>query len=417
MTSYSLFELNEYIKQVFALNFTEAIWVNAEVGQVKEVRGQVYMDLVQHSEEENQITAQAAAVIWYKQYLFIRKKLGELLPAILSEGSKILVKVKVEFHERYGMKLVIEDIDPTYTIGQMEMARQKIIENLKKAGVIEDNQSTLLPDVIQRVAVISSATAAGYIDFKHQLSDNEYGYDIHLELYQAAMQGMNTEREVCAALDQIEVLKDEYDCVVIIRGGGSKLDLASFDNYNIGYKIATSSIPVLTGIGHEIDSTVADIVSYAALKTPTAVAAYIIDRNTQFESEITQAGLWITQLAKQNVEYHKLQLEQISQLIQLKPKETIKNNALKIEQLGSLLKQAAKYSLKELNESVLHMEQLVRLADPKSILKRGYVLVKRDGEISTSLNDLKVDEEISLEYHDGQASAKITKLKKSKNKK
>ncbi len=417
MTSYSLFELNEYIKRVIALNFTEAIWVNAEVGQVKEVRGQVYMDLVQHSEKENKISAQAAAVIWYKQNLFIRKKLGELLPAIMSEGSKILVKVKVEFHERYGMKLVIEDIDPSYTIGQMEMARQKIIENLRKADVIEDNLSTLLPDVIQRVAVISSSTAAGYIDFRQQLLENEYDYDVHLDLYQAAMQGMNTEKDVCAALDQIEVLKDKYDCTVIIRGGGSKLDLASFDNYNIGYKIATSSIPVLTGIGHDIDNTVADIVSYSSLKTPTAVAAFIVDRNAQFESEISQVGLWITQLAKQNVEYHKLQLEQIWQLIQLKPKETLRNNLLKVEQLNSLLNQAAKYSLKELNESVLHMEQLVRLADPKSILKRGYVMIKKEGNVATSSKDLKVGEEIVLEYHDGKAAAKITKLNKYKNKK
>jgi len=417
LTSYSLFELNEYIKRVIALNFTEAIWVNAEVGQVKEVRGQVYMDLIQHSEEENQVVAQAAAVIWFKPYLFIRKKLGELLPAILAEGSKIMVKVNVEFHERYGMKLVIEDIDPSYTIGQMEMARQKIIENLRKAGVIEDNQRTLLPDVVQRVAVISSATAAGYIDFKHQIEANEYGYDIHLELYQAAMQGMNTEREVCTALDQIEVLKEEYDCVVIIRGGGSKLDLASFDNYNIGFKIATSTLPVLTGIGHEIDSTVADIVSYSALKTPTAVATFIIDRNAQFESEITQAGLWISQLAKQNVEYHKLQVEQISQLIQLKPKEILKNHALKIEQQGILLKQAAKYSLKELKESVHHMEQIVQLSDPKSVLKRGYVMVKKGDTIATSLSELELGEDITLEYHDGNALAKVTELKKSKSKK
>jgi len=414
LTSYSLFELNEYIKRVVALNFTEAIWVNAEVGQVKEVRGQVYMDLVQHSEEENQIIAQISAIIWYKQYLFIRKKLGELLPAIMTEGSKILVKVRVEFHERYGMKLVIEDIDPAYTIGQMEMARQKIIENLKKAGVIENNLSTILPDVIQRVAVISSGTAAGFIDFRQQLAENEFGYDIHIELYQAAMQGMNTETEVCTALDQIEVLKAEYDCIVIIRGGGSKLDLASFDNYNIGYKIATSSIPVITGIGHEIDSTVADIVSFTSLKTPTAVAAFIVDRNAQFESELSQAGLWITQLAKQNVERHKLRLEQMAQIIQLKPKESIKNNILKVEQLGSLLKQAAKYNLKELNESVFHMEQLVRLADPASVLKRGYVLIKKGGNVTTSLKEVKVGEEVSLEYHDGTATAQILTTKNYK---
>ena len=415
MTSYSLFELNEYIKRVIALNFTEAIWVNAEVGQIKEVRGQVYLDLVQHSEEENKITAQAAAVIWFKQNLFIRKKLGELLPAILTEGSKILVKVKIEYHERYGMKLIIEDIDPSYTIGQMEMARQKIIENLRKAGVMEDNQRTLLPDVIQRVAIISSSTAAGYADFKHQLEANEYGYDIHIELYQASMQGVNTEKDVCNALDQIEVLKNEYDCVAIIRGGGSRLDLASFDNYNIGYKIATSSIPVLTGIGHEIDSTVADIVSYSPLKTPTAVASFIIDRNAQFESEMAQAGLWITQLAKQNLEFHKLQLEQITQLIQIKPKEKINNQKLHLEQLGSLLKQASKYNLKELKESVLHMEQIVKMANPVSVLKRGYVMIKKEGMITSSVDDMKIGDDITLEFHDGNASATINNKKKSKS--
>lgn len=413
MNSYSLFELNEYIKRVVALNFTEAIWVNAEVGQVKEVKGQVYLDLIQHSEEENQITAQASAAIWFKTYLFIRKKLGELLPAILSEGSKILVKVRVEFHERYGMKLVVEDIDPTYTIGQMEIARQKIIENLRKTGVMEANQSTVLPDVIQRVAVISSSTAAGYIDFQHQLVSNEYGYDVHLDLYQAAMQGMNTEREVCAALDQIEVLKAEYDCIVLIRGGGSKLDLASFDNFNIGYKIATSSLPVLTGIGHEIDSTVADIVSHSALKTPTAVATFILDRNAQFEGEITQAGIWIAQLAKQSVEYNKLQLEQMSQLIRIKPKEVIKEGEMKVEQVATLLHQASRFSIKKIHESVRHMEELVNLADPKSVLRRGYVIVKKGSGVTTSLSDLKKGEEISIEYHDGEAKAEITQIKKS----
>ena len=411
MTSYSLHELNEYIRQVIALNFTEAIWVNAEVGQVKEVRGQVYLDLVQQSEEENQIIAQAQAAIWYKSYLFIRKKLGELLPAILSEGSKIQVKVKVEFHERYGMKLVVEDIDPTYTIGQMEMARQKIIENLKKAGVIEDNQYTFLPDVIQRVAVISSATAAGYVDFKHQIESNEYGYNIHLELYQAAMQGMNTEREVCQTLEEIEVLKEEYDCVVIIRGGGSKLDLASFDNYNIGYRIATMTLPVLTGIGHEIDSTVADIVSYAALKTPTAVAAYIIDKNAQYESEIVQAGLWISQLAKQTLEREKLRLEQMAQLLKIKPAELLRNHELQLDQMKTFLMQATRYSMKELKETLSHIEQMVKLADPKLTLKRGYVILNKGKDIVTSIKNVEIDDQIKIEFHDGHAEAKVMKKK------
>ena len=416
MTSYSLFELNEYIKRVVALNFTEAIWVNAEVSQVSEVRGQVYMDLVQHAEDENRIEAQASAVIWYKSYLFIRKKLGELLPSILTEGTKVLVKVKVEFHERYGLKLIIEDIDPSFTIGQMEMARQKIIENLRQAGVIEHNSRLTLPDVIQRVAVISSATAAGFADFKQQLTENEYGYDIHFDLYQAAMQGGNTEREVCAALDEIEVLQDDYDCIAIIRGGGSKLDLASFDNYNIGHKIASSSLPVLTGIGHEIDNTVADIVSFQSLKTPTAVAAFIVERNTQYESDIMQAGIWIKQLAKQNLEYHNLQLEQISQLVRLKPQEYIKSENQKIQQLSTLLKQASKYAIKDIKDSISHMEQMVAIVDPKSILKRGYIMLKKGDEVTSSTSELTKGDNVELEFHDGKVQANINKITKSRKK-
>jgi exodeoxyribonuclease VII large subunit len=412
MTSYSLFELNEYIKQVMALNFTEPIWVNCEISQVKEVRGQVYMEVVQHSENDNLIKAQSAAVIWYKSFLFIKKKLGDLLPAILTEGTKVLLKVTVEFHERYGLKLNIEDIDISYTIGQMEMARQKIIEKLKQAGVIEKNSYTTLPEVIQKVAIISSATAAGFADFKAQIANNEYGYDIQIDLFPAAMQGGNTEREVCAALDTIALKYSEYDCIAIIRGGGSKLDLASFDNYNIGHKIATFPIPVITGIGHEIDSTVADMVSYSALKTPTAVAAFIIDRNMQFESEMLQAMQWINQMAKQKVEFNKLELEQITQMLVLKPKEITRSHHLQLDQLNALLKQAAKYSLKELAEHISYTEQIIKMADPEKVLKRGFVMLQKNNKTISSIQELVIDDTITLKYYEGSAEAKITKLNK-----
>ncbi len=412
MTSYSLFELNEYIKQVMALNFTEPIWVNCEISQVKEVRGQVYMEVVQHSEGDNLVKAQSAAVIWYKSFLFIKKKLGDLLPSILTEGTKVKLKVTVEFHERYGLKLNIEDIDISYTIGQMEMARQKIIEKLKQAGVIEKNSFTTLPDVIQRVAVISSATAAGFADFKAQIANNEYGYDIKIDLFPAAMQGTNTEREVCAALETIELKQNEYDCVAIIRGGGAKLDLASFDNYNIGHKIATFPIPVITGIGHEIDSTVADLVSFSALKTPTAVAAFVIDRNMQFESQMIQAMQWINQRAKQKVEYNKLELEQITQMIALKPKEILRSNHLHLDQTKELLRQAAKYSLKELTEHISYTEQIIKMADPKNVLKRGFVMLQKDNKTVTDVQALDIDDTVIINYYEGSAEAKITKLNK-----
>jgi len=412
MTSYSLFELNEYIKQVVALNFTEPIWVHCEISQVKESRGNVYLNLIQHSEDENQVMAQSAAMIWYKSYLFIKNKLGELLPSILQDGTKVLVKVNVSFHERYGMKLTIEDIDPSYTIGQMEMARQKILEQLKKAGVLEDNQFTYLPDVVQRIAVISSATAAGYADFIAQVENNEYGYQYKIELFQAAMQGANTEREVCAALDAIKENIDKYDCVAIIRGGGSKLDLASFDNYNIGHKIASFPIPVITGIGHEIDSTVADIVSYSPLKTPTAVASFFVNRNMQFEAEILEMMAFINQISTQKVEFAKLELEQITQLVKIKPLEITKQAGLQLTQLKELLKQAAKYSLKELAENINFSEKIIKISDPQNTLKRGYILLKKGEQTITSLDEIKEGDAVELNFHNGSTSATINKKSK-----
>ena len=282
-SSYSLYELNEYIRRVIALNFAEPIWVNAEISQIKEVRGNVYMDLVYHDDQTNEIKAQISAGIWFKSYLFLKNKLGALLPSLLSEGTHVLLKVQVEFTERYGMKLIVEDIDPSFTIGQMEMNRQKILQKLFDEGLTHQNKLTKLPVVIQRIAVISSDNAAGYIDFINHLSQNPYGYQFKTTLFRASLQGQNTEREVCQALNDISEDASKYDCTVIIRGGGSKLDLAWFDNFNIGARIAKSPIPVMTGIGHDINATVADTVAHTTLKTPTAAADFIISHNICFE--------------------------------------------------------------------------------------------------------------------------------------
>ena len=192
--SYSLYELNEYIRRVVALNFPEPIWVHCEIAQIKEVRGNVYLDLIQHDEGSDEIKAQISANIWYKSYLFLKNKLGALLPSLLSQGTNVSLKVQVEFSEKYGMKLIIEDIDPAYTIGQMEMKRQKILQQLTDEGLLHLNKLTDLPRVIQKIAVISSPNAAGYIDFINHLQGNSYGYKYAVQLFETALQGLNTER-------------------------------------------------------------------------------------------------------------------------------------------------------------------------------------------------------------------------------
>lgn len=409
MTSYSLFELNEYIKRVMALNFSDSIWVNCEISQVKESRGNVYLDIIEQKDDTDEVIAQANAVIWYKSYLFIRKKLGDLLPSILQDGTKVLIRVKVEFHERFGMKLVIEDIDPSYTIGQMEMARQKIIERLKNEGIFDDNRIEKLPIVLQRIAVISSPTAAGYADFINHLQSNEYGYEYEIDFYKAAMQGQNTEREVCAAFEEIKEKQPDYDCVVLIRGGGSKLDLGSFDNYNIGHKIATFPIPVLTGIGHEIDNTVADAVSHTPFKTPTAVASFLIDHNMQYEANMIEMIRHIEQHTRYVIENNNLKLQQLEQMLHTKSKELITKSELNLVQSKTLIYQALKFNIKRLGEKMEYSETVLALSNPITNLKKGYSIIKRNGEVVSSKNTIKPEDHLEIEFHDGKTTIVVDK--------
>lgn len=400
--SYSLYELNEYIRRVVALNFSEPIWVNAEISSVKEVRGNVYLDLVYHDEKTNDINAQISAGIWYKSYLFLKNKLGALLPSLLKEGTHVLIKVQVEFNERYGMKLIIEDIDPSFTIGQMEMNRQKILQKLHDEGLIHLNKLRKIPSVIQNIAIISSATAAGYIDFINHLSQNVYGYQFKTSLYQASLQGQNTEREVCQALDDIKENNVDFDCILIIRGGGSKLDLAWFDNFNIGARIAKSPLPVITGIGHDIDSTVADTVAHLSIKTPTAVADYIIQHNMEFETNITETTHWISQIARRYVRQHELMLQQTTQMLSVLPNEMLKKQHFNIDFTYSQVLTIAKTKLKSQKEFLAFADKQIAIQDPKNILRKGYVIARQGNKTVQRLKDIKKDVSVSLEFYDGE---------------
>ncbi len=400
--SYTLYELNEYIRRVVALNFTEPIWVNCEISQVKEVKGNIYMDLVYHDEKSNDITAQISANIWYKSHLFLKNKLGELLPSLLREGSHVLLKVYVEFNERYGLKLNVEDIDPSFTIGQMEMNRQKILQKLSDEGLIGINAQKKLPIAFSRLAVISSATAAGYIDFENHVRNNQYGYQIQLDLYQAAMQGQNTEREVCKAFEDISEKNGNYDCVIIIRGGGSKLDLAGFDNYNIGAKISKCAIPVITGIGHEIDSTVADIVAFKSLKTPTAVADFVIEHNLGFESKIAESVYYIGKMGNQMLKSNELVLNQLTQMLKMIPNEKIKKLQSDCENILNQIFQSVSTIVSQKKELLKSFDSKIQLLDPMKVLKRGFSIVRQDGNVIKKIAELKSGKEIEIEFYDGR---------------
>src|SRR6188474_709634 len=287
-STYSLLELNQYIRRVISLNFDEPLWIECEIGQASLSRGHWYVDLIQ--KEGNNIVAQCQAAMWANVYAYLKRKSPIPPEDILKQGMAVKLKVNVDYHERYGLKLIIEDIDSSFTIGQLEMQRQAILKEIKERGLIRKNAETHLPVVLQRLAVISSDRAAGYKDFIKHIEDNLYGYDLHIDLFEAAMQGQQVESEILACLESIEAIVDQYDAVAIIRGGGGRTDLAAFDNLTLAIKVAHYPIPVLIGIGHEIDQSVLDLVAYSSLKTPTAVADFIIERNASFETELEEIG-------------------------------------------------------------------------------------------------------------------------------
>lgn len=403
--SYTLFELNEYIRRVIALNFSEPIWIQCEISQIKEVRGNVYLDLVQQDESSHQIIAQISASIWYKSYLFIRNKLGNLLPSILKEGAQVKMKGIVEYNERYGIKFIIEDIDPAFTIGLLEMKKQKIIQQLKDEGLYGLNSQRQLPKVIQNIAVISSSKAAGYVDFTHHLEENPYGYKIHVDLYEASMQGQNTEREICQAIEDIHKKSVDNHCICILRGGGGKTDLSSFDSYNIGAAISKSILPVLTGIGHEIDTSVADLVAFRNLKTPTALADYILEHNSIFETEILEIGFKIGRYAELKIKQNQLNLQYVQQMLHVVPNERVQKEFFLHKTFQQNIDAAIRKILYTHQESLKNMERIWTMSDPKQVLKKGYAIIRQGKSIVKSAEDMNSDKSIDIEFY--KSNAKI----------
>ncbi len=405
--SYSLYELNEYINRVIALNFAEPIWINCEISQVSNVRGNYYLELVEQDDDQN-IKAKISAMIWYKNFLFIKNKLGELTQNLLQPGRHIQIKVSVQFNEKYGLKLLIEDIDPSYTMGQLEIKRQLIIERLTKANLLEKNKGLSFPKVIQRIAIISSATAAGYQDFVQHCKNNRYQYAFTLDLYPAAMQGQNTESEVCNALLEIRAKKKSYDIIVIIRGGGSKLDLSFFDNYNIGHHIANSPLPVLTGIGHDVDQSVADLTAYINLKTPTAVADFIVENNAEYEEKIMSLALQIQSTGKSIIKQEESRLQQLISTINYTCGHTVSKEHFKQDQIWKNIIDAARYKISTSKIQVNNATKVISANDPQVILNKGFALIKHKKKYIPSHKELKEQDQVQIEFGDGTHNAVIS---------
>lgn len=406
---YTLFELNEYIRRVLALNLAEAVWISCEIAQLNESKGHFYFSLVQKSEDGAETLARAEAVLWASDYRRMKRKLRSQLDGLLVEGLELMIQVRVDFHERYGLKLQVQDIDPVYTIGKLVLRRRQTIEQLRTEGLLELNSALSIPPVIQRVAVLSSARAAGYLDYLQHIRENPYGYRIKSDLFPMAMQGDMVEKELLAQLKKIANYTADYDVIILIRGGGARLDLQAFDALEIGRAIAESPLPVLTGIGHDIDETVADLAAHAALKTPTAVADFIIQHNLHFESYLLECSHLIQQISQEQINTEQIDLERLVRSLRLSSEALVRQEKSSLTYWEKDLPRWAKHRIDQEKRQLLHFEKMGALLDPQAILRRGFAQVIRAGKTITTAAALQKDDSLEIRFQDGTVSGKVTK--------
>jgi len=452
MQEYTLSELSELIKQTINNNFDNYYWVKAEINQINvNYSGHAYLSLIEKSETDNNIIANLRAVIWANKFSILSAYFSESTGTTLEAGIKLLVKVEVSFHNVYGLSLIIHDIDPTYTLGDFAKKRQQIIKQLEEDGIFDLNKNLEFPLVPQRVAVISSPSAAGFADFVDHIVNNDYNYQINFKLFEATMQGEKTEQSVINALNKIAQEEENFDIVAIIRGGGAKIDLSAFDSYNIATNIAQFPLPILTGIGHQIDLSIADMVSYKSLKTPTATAEFIIQKIVDFELQISNLFDRIIKFADDYIHEQSKMLDNLSanlnsslsHFISSNNNELIlvKNslqNALKnfftkknldfskiLEKLNyivkykienernklNLLESETKNSIKEFfskNKKILdQIEIIINNNDPRRILKLGYTITRKNGKIVKDATQLNPQDIIETTFWDTSVKSKI----------
>ncbi len=450
MQTIALSELQRGIKSTLSEKYAEHLWVHAEIGALNvNASGHCFLELVE--KDGMSVKAKMRATIWAFTFRLLKPYFESSTGLELSSGIKVAFKVNIEYHEVFGISLNIKDVNPAYTVGDIELQRKKIIQRLEEEGVMNMNTELDLPQVPQRIAVISSKTAAGYGDWKHHIENNEYGYCFTFDLYEAAMQGESTSQTVINALDQIYERENEYDLVVLIRGGGSKLDLMAFDTYELAINVAQFPLPVLCGIGHERDQSIIDLVAHTSLKTPTAVADFLIDKLKTFEEGIDALALDIVSLAREAVQHenHRITIftqtfrnqskrivtdnqyslnfltkqihqqvryncNEARQIIQKTPAiiERAKSRMLeqqkeKLEDLKKQLIKGAHRTLESANNQLNNKSLLISAHDPEHILKRGFTMIKQNGNFVKSSHQLKKDKPMEIIFKDGSKELKI----------
>ena len=422
MNALTLYEINSLVRQTLELTLDAEYWVQAEIAELR-VNRHCYMELVQKDARGNGIVAKARAQVWAQVWAFIKPMFEETTGQVLSAGMQVLVKVQVTFHELYGYSLNVTDIDPTYTLGDIAKRRQEILQQLKDEGIDTMNKELPLPRLLQRVAVISSASAAGYGDFCNQLNNNQRGLAFKTELFQAVMQGNEVEKSVIQALNRIAKRLDEWDVVVIIRGGGATSDLQGFDSLLLAENVAQFPLPIITGIGHERDDTVIDMIAHTRVKTPTAAAEFLIHHqeeeldmledlsarltgqiNLLLQNETNRLKLLASKIpvlfstvkAREEMRLHRLSAAMANSSIQ--NLEQAKGKvALQEKQMGLYASQR----LQNEERRIELLESKLEGASPQRILRLGFSITRVGGKAVKDVNEVKEGEEIETTLASG----------------
>ncbi len=410
----TLFELNSLVHEVIEDNFDEQYWVVGELSDVSTPAfgGHFYGELVQKDEESDRIVARARITCWARNYNMIRLRFQKEAGETLRKGLQVKLLVEVNFHEQYGYSLNVVDIDSTFTLGDLAKRRREILQQLEKDGILHDNQSLPLPRLLKRIAVISSATAAGYGDFCHQLEENDYGFHFDVQLFPAVMQGEQVPESIIAALEEIRE-EPPFDLVVIIRGGGASSDLSDFDSYELAACIALYPLPVLTGIGHERDETVLDYVAHTKVKTPTAAASFIIEHQAEEAALLDDLYQRITHSAKEQIQREKQRLEHQRAVLPLLFMGFYQKGENKLVLLSQRLSSSAKQSLEREKHSLQLMQQRLNSLDPRLLLKRGYTITTCGGKLVRSIEGLAEGEVLTTQTEKGEIYSKVVLCKKN----
>lgn len=405
MEAVSLYELTAGIRQAIA-DMQISTWVIAEISEINSNRsGHVYIDLIEKSSISGNVIAKLRATIWCSCAQRILPKFEVETGQSLRSGMKGMFFVTVGFHEVYGLSANISAINSEFTLGDIERQRRETIMRLEQEGVIDMNKSLQLPTVLKHIAIISAETAAGYGDFCKQIENNVYGFNLSLKLYPAQMQGIGADNSIMEALDRIINEPKHPDAVVIIRGGGSRSDLACFDSYELAFYVANYPLPILTGIGHERDNSVVDIVAHTRLKTPTAVAEFIIGHNVEFLNLLDALSEKIITLARSFYELRNTKVEALFLSLRTSVNSIMHSYSERLTQMTNTIALTSNNIVSQRLMQLDSIEQIIKAHDPRDLLKKGYSLTMINGKTLRSAKEVNAGDKIQTLLSDGVVSS------------